>query len=166
MAQARSPQRHHPFWRNIKETVQVVSLLRQTLEIAGAPLFRCVDLEGGLVDRLRDLIAPMPSPAAVFATGKPANSLKHGQLIAREAKALGFNTIFAPVLDLALPISAAVMKTRVVSPTPSNVIAYAEAFLNSLNAANILGCGKHFPGSRRRHTRFASSDANHRSQMG
>lgn len=134
------------FRRNIEEASQVASLLRETTEIAGAPLFRCVDLEGGLVDRLRDLIAPMPSAAAVFATGKITHFTRHGRLIAREVKALGFNSTFAPVLDLALPASSAVMRTRAVSANPANVIAYAEAFLNGLSAENILGCGKHFPG--------------------
>ena len=134
------------FRRNIEEPSQVASLLREATQIAGAPLFRCVDLEGGLVDRLRDLIAPMPSAAAVFATGKATNYTRHGRLIAREAKALGFNTTFAPVLDLALPPSAVVTRTRTVSADPSDVVLYAEAFLNGLKAESILGCGKHFPG--------------------
>jgi len=134
------------FRRNIEEPSQVTALLREATEAAGAPLFRCVDLEGGLVDRLRDLIAPMPSAAAVFATGKVTNFTRHGRLIAREVKALGFNTTFAPVLDLALPASTAVMRTRAVSANPDDVIAYAGAFLAGLNAEAILGCGKHFPG--------------------
>jgi len=134
------------FRRNIEEPRQATALLRQFTEIAGAPAFRCVDLEGGLVDRLRDLIAPMPSPAAVFTTGKRTNFEKHGRLIAGEAKALGFNTVFAPVLDLALPASAPVMRTRVVSADPSDVIEYALAFLEAFEAEGILGCGKHFPG--------------------
>src|SRR6185437_1458345 len=110
------------FRRNIEQPTQVATLLRETNKAAGAPLFRCVDLEGGLVDRLRDLIAPMPSAAAVFATWKVTNFTRHGRLIAREIKALGFNTTFAPVLDLALPISAAVMKTRTVSANSADVI--------------------------------------------
>ncbi len=134
------------FRRNIEQAGQVATLLREATEIAGAPLFRCIDLEGGLVDRLRDLVAPMPSPAAVFATGKPAYFAKHGRLIAREAKTLGFNLALAPVLDLALPVSASVMKTRVVSSDPAGVIAYAGAFLDGLTAEGVLGCGKHFPG--------------------
>ncbi len=134
------------FRRNIEQATQVAELLREATQIAGAPLFRCVDLEGGLVDRLRDLIAPMPSAAAVFATGKKANFVRHARLIARQAKALGFNTTFAPVLDLALPASAAVMKSRVVSASPADVIAYAGAFVDGLDAEEILGCGKHFPG--------------------
>jgi beta-N-acetylhexosaminidase len=134
------------FRRNIEETKQTVQLLREVTDIIGASAFRCVDLEGGLVDRLRDLIAPMPSPAAVFACGKPAYFKKHGRLIAEEARALGFNTVFAPVLDLALPESSAVMRTRVVSADPEKVTAYAEAFLQGVAGQRVLGCGKHFPG--------------------
>ena len=134
------------FRRNIEQVAQVTALLREATEIAGAPLFRCVDLEGGLVDRLRDLIAPMPSAAAVFATGKRSHFVKHGRLIGREAKTLGFNVTLAPVLDLGLPVSAAVMRTRVVSPHPEDVSKYALAFVEGLEAEGVLGCGKHFPG--------------------
>jgi beta-N-acetylhexosaminidase len=134
------------FRRNIEEPSQVLNLLREVSALTEVPQFRCIDLEGGLVDRLRDLIAPMPSSAAVFATGKRTNYVKHGRLIGQEARALGFNTTFAPVLDLALPISANVMRTRVVSPDPQSVIAYAEAFLDGLAREKVLGCGKHFPG--------------------
>lgn len=134
------------FRRNIEQAPQVTALLRELTEIAGAPLLRCVDLEGGLVDRLRDLIEPMPSPAAVFATGRGTTFVKHGRLIAQEAKALGFNTVFAPVLDLALPASASVMRTRVVSADPNAVIEYALAFIEGLETEGMLGCGKHFPG--------------------
>ncbi|HUY81337.1 MAG TPA: beta-N-acetylhexosaminidase [Acidobacteriaceae bacterium] len=134
------------FRRNIEEPTQVTSLLREATEISGAPLLRCVDLEGGLVDRLRDLIAPMPSAADVFASGKPAHFARHGRLIAREAKAIGFNVVLAPVLDLALPVSQSVMRSRVVSPDPAAVAAYAQRFVEGLSAESILGCGKHFPG--------------------
>ena len=88
----------------------------------------------------------MPSPAAVFATGKRTLYRQHGWLIAREARALGFNTVFAPVLDLALPESASILRTRAVSMEPGRVIEYARYFLAGLQMENILGCGKHFPG--------------------
>ncbi len=134
------------FRRNIEQASQVTTLLREAMEIAGAPLFGCVDLEGGLVDRLRDLIAPMRSAAAVFATGKRSNFLKHGKLIGQECRALGFNVALAPVLDLALPAAAAVMRTRVVSAEPKEVAEYATAFIEGLDSEGVLGCGKHFPG--------------------
>jgi beta-N-acetylhexosaminidase len=134
------------FRRNIEEATQTGSLLRHTDRLGGVPLFRCVDLEGGLVDRLRDVIAPLPSPAAVFATGKRQLYRQHGWLVAREARALGFNTVLAPVLDLALPESASVLRTRAVAAEPWRVIDYARTFLAGLKLEGILGCGKHFPG--------------------
>lgn len=134
------------FRRNIEQAGQTVQLLNDATGAIGSPAFRCIDLEGGLVDRLRDLIAPMPSSAAVFASGKRSHFKKHGHLIGKEARILGLNTVFAPVLDLALQESSSVMRTRVVSPHASEVTRYAEAFLQGLTSQRILGCGKHFPG--------------------
>ena len=88
----------------------------------------------------------MPSLAAVAAIGKKSLYLKHGKLIGREAQALGFNVVLAPVLDLALPESHSVMQTRTAFADPEEVTAYADAFLSGLESAHILGCGKHFPG--------------------
>lgn len=134
------------FRRNIESASQVASLLRDAEHAGSTPLFRCIDLEGGLVDRFRDLIHPMPSPAAVFATGKRNLYRQHGWLIAREARVLGLNAVFAPVLDLALPESASVMRTRVVAAEPGRVIDYARSFLAGVKNEEILACGKHFPG--------------------
>jgi len=134
------------FRRNIEDAAQVAALLRDTDQLAMTPLFRCVDLEGGLVDRLRDLVHPMPSPAAVFATGKRNLYRQHGWLVAREARVLGFNTVFAPVLDLALPESASILRSRAVAAEPGRVIDYARYFLAGMKNEEILACGKHFPG--------------------
>ena len=134
------------FRRNIEEASATTALLRDAAALCASPNLRAVDLEGGLVDRLRDVLAPMPSPAAVAATGKAADARRHGALIGRAVRLLGFNTTFAPVLDLALPVSATVMRTRVVSADPDRVTAYARGFLDGLRTAGVLGSGKHFPG--------------------
>lgn len=134
------------FRRNIESVAHTAGLLREVTKAVGRPLLRCVDLEGGLVDRLRDAVAPMPSAAQVFATGKAELYRKHGQLVGKAAHAAGFNATLAPVLDLASPESAAVMKTRVVAPDAAGVIRYASAFLDGLAEQNMIGCGKHFPG--------------------
>src|SRR6202789_444174 len=97
------------FRRNIESPAQIHALLRSV----EGPLLRCIDVEGGTVDRLRYSIAPMPSPFAVAATNKPALFKKHGSLIGQEAHLLGLNTTFAPVLDLRTDDSAEVMTTRV-----------------------------------------------------
>lgn len=140
------------FRRNIEQAAQTTTLLREAAQAAGQmssehiPALRAVDVEGGLVDRLRDLIAPSPSPAAVAATGRSRDAKRHGQLIGRSARLLGLNATFAPVLDLALPASASVMRTRVAGPTAEAVLRYAAPFLAGLHGERVLGCGKHFPG--------------------
>src|SRR5580658_746858 len=134
------------FARNIKSAEQTWRLLRDCQKCVSTPLFTCVDLEGGLVDRLRDVLGPTPSAADVFATGDRKLVRKHGQIIGENCRALGFNVDFAPVLDLAFQASRSVMRSRVVSADPRETVAYAREFLAGLRAAGVLACGKHFPG--------------------
>ena len=134
------------FARNIKSAEQTWQLLRECQKCVETPLFTCVDLEGGTVDRLRDAVGPAPSAADVFAVDDPRLFRRHGQIIGENCRALGFNVDFAPVFDLAFETSHAVMGSRVVSADPEETVAYARDFLAGLNAAKVLGCGKHFPG--------------------
>src|SRR5271163_86002 len=134
------------FARNIKTAGQTWRLLRDCQKCVSTPLFTCVDLEGGHVDRYRDVLGPAPSAAEVFATCDRKLFRKHGQVIGENCRALGFNVDFAPVLDLAFEASRSVMSSRTVSANPREAVAYAREFLAGLRAANVLGCGKHFPG--------------------
>jgi beta-N-acetylhexosaminidase len=134
------------FRRNIETAAQTHALIQAAAQTVDHPLLRCIDVEGGTVDRLRDLIAPMPSPLAVAATNQPELFERHGNLIAQEVRLLGLNTTFAPVLDLRTPASEPVMTSRVVSGEPEQVIRYARSFLRGLARHGVLGCGKHFPG--------------------
>lgn len=134
------------FARNIESAPQTWALLRDCQGAASLPMFLCVDMEGGMVDRLKDVVAPAPSAQEVFAAGNPRLFRMHGNLIGLEARALGFNTDFAPVLDLGLEASRSVLTSRTVSADQNQVVRYARQFLSGLKAAKVLGCGKHFPG--------------------
>jgi beta-N-acetylhexosaminidase len=138
------------FKRNIADPRQTRALLNESTALCSTNNLRCVDVEGGAVDRLRDALAPIPSAQAVaravHATGDASLAREHGELVARAVKAFGFNTTLAPVLDLALPASASVMGTRAVSAAPEGVVEYARGFLSGLAARGVIGCGKHFPG--------------------
>jgi beta-N-acetylhexosaminidase len=134
------------FARNITGVAQTHTLLRECQEHVTTPLFTCVDLEGGTVDRFRNVIGSAPSPAEVFATGSRVLFRKHGRMIGENCRALGFNVDFAPVLDLAYEASRSVMSSRAVSDDPKQVVVYAREFLRGLGDAGVLGCGKHFPG--------------------
>ena len=134
------------FARNITGAEQTHRLLRECQKCVEPPLFTCVDLEGGQVDRFRSVIGPAPSAADVFATGDRKLFRKHGRVIGGNCRALGFNVDFAPVLDLAFEASRTVMSSRAVSADPKEVVVYVHEFLRGLGDAGVLGCGKHFPG--------------------
>ncbi len=146
------------FRRNISDARQTRALLSDASALTTPDALRCVDLEGGSVDRLRDALAPMPSAQAVARCdllsqeqGKEKGiqttfATEHGALVAQAVKAFGFNTTLAPVLDLGLPDSAKVMGTRAASPTADGVTDYAQGFLAGLASRGVVGCAKHFPG--------------------
>lgn len=134
------------FARNIKDPRQTWELLRACRRAVKTPMFLCVDLEGGKVDRLRDVLGPAPAAADVFASSDKKLFRVHGEVIGCAIRSLGFNTDFAPVLDLGFEASRAVLASRTVSADPAETILYAREFLAGLKDAGVLGCGKHFPG--------------------
>jgi len=134
------------FARNIVSAEQTHRLLKDCHACVTTPLFSCVDMEGGRVDRFRALNGGTPSAADVFAAGDRKLYRKHGSVIGGFCRALGFNTDFAPVLDLAFEASRSVMSSRAVSADPRETAVYASEFLSGLRDAGVLGCGKHFPG--------------------
>lgn len=146
------------FRRNIKDAEQTRVLLEEATGFCCPRAVRCVDVEGGTVNRLRDALAPIASAQAVAAAARiPSSSPRgqrasgslprqHGELIARAVKAFGFNTTLAPVVDLALPEAAEVLGSRTAGANAAEVIAYAREFLAGVAAQGVISCGKHFPG--------------------
>ncbi len=134
------------FARNIKSAEQTWRLLRDCQDCVATPLFTCVDVEGGTVDRFRELLGPSPAAADVFASGDRKLFRKHGEVLGRNCRTLGFNVDFAPVLDLGFERSRKVLGSRTVSIDPKIASRYAREFLKGLQKEKVLGCGKHFPG--------------------
>jgi beta-N-acetylhexosaminidase len=138
------------FKRNIVDAAQTRALLDEATGVCAPRCVRCVDVEGGTVNRLRDALAPLPSAQAVGAAmrdlHKPTLAREFGELIARAVKVFGFNTTLAPVVDLALPEAAEVLGSRPPGANAQDVIAFARAFFAGLAAQGVVGCGKHFPG--------------------
>lgn len=138
------------FKRNITDPAQTRTLLAESIAFCPPHCGAFVDVEGGTVDRLRDVLAPIPPVETVANAarqkGKTALARQHGELIARAVKAFGFNSSLAPVLDLALPESRSVMTTRCAASTGAGVVAYAREFFSGLKSQGVVGCGKHFPG--------------------
>jgi beta-N-acetylhexosaminidase len=102
-------------------------------------------------------LPPLPSPRAAAGKGLAAVQ-RLGELVGAALKLLGFNTDFAPLLDLASPTGTgtpqrapttpwrAPTETRAFSADPQQVAQCGETFLEGLDAHRVLACGKHFPG--------------------
>ena len=69
--------------------------------LLGVPPLVAVDQEGGRVDRLKGIYAPMPSADLLRASGDAAIAARLGEITAEALRLLGFNLNFAPVLDIA-----------------------------------------------------------------
>ena len=134
------------FARNIVNAQQTQRLLEDCRGCVREPLFTCVDLEGGRVDRFRNVFGATPSPVDVFRSGIAKLFRQHGQIIGKACRLLGFNVDFAPVLDLAFEASRSVLSSRSVSAVPKEVILYGREFLEGLRSQGVIGVGKHFPG--------------------
>jgi beta-N-acetylhexosaminidase len=138
------------FKRNIADPAQTRVLLDEATGFGAPHAMRCVDVEGGTVDRLRDALASLPSAQEVSGAARklrqPTLAREHGDLIARAVKAFGFNTTLAPVLDLGLSEAKQVLGSRTAGSNAAEVVEYVHPFLDGLAAQGVAGCGKHFPG--------------------
>jgi beta-N-acetylhexosaminidase len=134
------------FGRNVESAEQVALLNAQIRDAVDHPVLIGVDQEGGLVDRFRDILEPMPSAKAVREAGSSELSEKFGELAARALRLLGFNINFAPVLDLSGANQENGLRGRTFGKSPAEVSRLAGAYLDGLQKARVVGCGKHFPG--------------------
>ena len=134
------------FARNIKDAVQTRELLEEIRQILPFTPFLSLDQEGGLVDRLRRILTPMPA-ANKINTKEDARKL--GRFIAESTRMLGFNTDFAPVVDVidnTREKDSNGLFSRAFGTNAAESSELAGEFLNELQAGGILGCLKHFPG--------------------
>ncbi|MBU1068497.1 beta-N-acetylhexosaminidase [Myxococcota bacterium] len=103
-----------------------------------------VDQEGGRVARIKTIRWPSAGQLAAF-----DDEVFTGQIARRMSQELahfGFNTDFAPVLDVFTNPRNTVIGDRAYGTEPERVIRHARAFIRALATGGMLTCGKHFPG--------------------
>jgi len=120
-----------------------VAQIVSDLDAAGPfPVLMASDEEGGIVQRLTDLIYPLP--AAQTQTERPAADVQAEFAdYGRRMKELGFDIAFAPVVDIG---GGPGIGTRSFSDDPAVVVEYARAVTSGLREAGVIGVYKHFPG--------------------
>lgn len=134
------------FARNIREaeaTRRLLDGIRDRLPIE--PVLS-LDQEGGLVDRLRRVVEPMP---AVANLRNALDSRSLGETTAEIVKIFGFNMNFAPVVDVIdehRAKSSNGLFSRAFGKSVKEVVELGGEYLEALQEAGCLGCVKHFPG--------------------
>jgi beta-N-acetylhexosaminidase len=134
------------FARNIKTAEQTRYLLDAIREHSSVPPVLSLDQEGGLVDRLRRVVEPMPAADRFRSRG---DAYRFGTIVGETISTLGFNMDFAPVVDIVDKARAAFLnglQSRAYGTSKEDTIELAGAFLKGLHDRGILGCLKHFPG--------------------
>ncbi|HET7550825.1 MAG TPA: glycoside hydrolase family 3 N-terminal domain-containing protein [Gemmatimonadaceae bacterium] len=87
-----------------------------------------------------------PNAMAIGATGREEDAYDVGRIIGREARAVGFTTDFAPVVDVNNNPANPVINTRSFGEDPRRVAALSAAFVKGVQDAGIVATLKHFPG--------------------
>src|SRR5690349_818539 len=126
----------------VYESVILVNRLQQ---LAKYPLLISADLEAGAGMRFDDTVN-FPWNMAVGATGNPDYARRQGEITAREARALGVQQIFAPVVDVNNNAANPVINVRSYGEDPAAVARFAAAFTEGAQAAGVIATAKHFPG--------------------
>ena len=129
--------------RNIESFDQICRLTVHFAESGIAPTLVGITQEGGPVDRLKQLFAPIPAIQAAGDAGVAQLRL-FARVVASELEAAGFNTCFGPVVDLNTPGSF--MRDRTLSADPHEVARLAAVVCEEFSGKGMLTCPKHFPG--------------------
>ncbi|HEV8429403.1 MAG TPA: glycoside hydrolase family 3 N-terminal domain-containing protein [Pyrinomonadaceae bacterium] len=122
-----------------------VILVNRMQELARYPLLISADLEAGAGMRFEDTVN-FPWNMAVAATGNPEYARRQGEITAREARALGVQQIFAPVVDVNNNAANPVINVRSYGEDPADVARFAAAFTEGVQNAGAIATAKHFPG--------------------
>ncbi len=134
------------FARNIRESAQTRKLLNDARRLCAIEPFLSLDQEGGLVDRLRRVVEPMPA-ANLLKTATQVAEL--ARITAEIVRILGFNMNFAPVIDFIDETRAKFVNglfSRTFGNTIEEVVEFSAVYLETLQKNGCLGSIKHFPG--------------------
>lgn len=130
------------FGAPIYETVHLANRMQEAAKI---PLLISLDAETGIGMRFEDA-TNFPWAMGVAATGNPEFARRMGIIAGREARTLGIQQIYAPVLDVNNNAANPVINVRSYGEDPADVARFGIAFLEGVQSQRVLATAKHFPG--------------------
>lgn len=130
------------FGAPIYETTHIANRMQELAEI---PLLMSLDAETGIGMRFEDA-TNFPWAMAVTATGEPEYARRMGVITGREARAIGIQHVYAPVLDVNNNANNPVINVRSFGEDPADVARFGSAFAQGVQSQRVIATAKHFPG--------------------
>ena len=112
---------------------------------APAPLLVCADLENGCGYAIRGL-TELPMMMGLGAVNDEKLAYAYGLATAKEARMVGINWAFSPVVDLNVNPRNPVVNIRGISDDPDRASPLLRAVVKGMQDGGIAACAKHFPG--------------------
>ncbi len=119
--------------------------IRKMQALAAIPLVFSADFERGVGLKF-DGAVEFPPNMAFGASGDPNYAYQLGAITAREARSLGFATVFAPVVDIQNNPDNPIVNTRSFGESPELVSRMVTAFIQGAHDQQFGTVAKHFPG--------------------
>ncbi len=139
------------FSRNYQNPAQLAQLCQEIHALRDPRLVVAVDHEGGRVQRFRDGFQAIPAMGHLgdLYDDEPQQAIHCAETFAwvmsSELLSYGVDLSFAPVLDIANPISS-VIGDRAFHKNPETICHLANAWVRGMRRAGMEAVGKHFPG--------------------
>lgn len=122
-----------------------IKTLNHYLEISKNPILFYIDAEWG-VAQMFPAATRFPTQMSVGASRSKELAYQMGQVIAREAKAMGFRILGSPTLDINNNYKNPIINTRAFGDRSDLVIELGRAYLQGVQDMNVIPTGKHYPG--------------------
>ncbi len=133
------------FLKNIINYEQTYTLIKKIIEGLDYCPFLGIDLEGGKVNRFKNVLPPLPSFSDLGKTKNRKIIQRHAELSAKAMKVFGLNTNFSPVVDLDFGYRNG-LEGRTLGTDPNFVTSFAKTYLKVFKKYQIFTSLKHFPG--------------------
>ena len=136
--------------------IEVAAKINNMQRLSRVPLLTSSDLEPGLgrleggtfTHYLLDAgsATVFPTAMAIAATGRDQDAYDVAKIIAQEARAVGIQINFAPVVDVNNNPSNPVINTRSFGEDPQRVARLSAEFVRGTQDGGAVSTAKHFPG--------------------
>jgi beta-glucosidase-like glycosyl hydrolase len=127
------------------EAGQVGRLTRRLREAAGRPIFVASDMERGAGQQVAGL-RTLPDLAVLGVSGTEEDAEAFGEVTARDARSVGVDVLFAPVLDVRSEPENPIVGNRSLGSDPARVAALGTAFSRGALRGGAMPVAKHYPG--------------------